>query len=164
MVLEALPAAATTLRPVINATGVVVHTNLGRAPLSAAAVTALSLAAGATDVELSLTSGQRGRRGRGALAALASAVPAAGGVHVVNNGAAALALVTRALAANRTIVVARGEMVEIGDGFRIPELVESMGATLREVGTTTLVRLCATETCSSMLQAAASRSAAASWL
>lgn len=139
--LGALPPAATTLRSVINASGVVVHTNLGRAPLSDAAVTALSIAAGATDVELSLESGLRDRRGRGALAAVAGAVPSAGGVHVVNNGAAALALVTRALAAGRTIVVARGEMVEIGDGFRIPELVESMGATLREVGTTNRVRL-----------------------
>ncbi len=140
-VLDGLPAAATTLRRVINASGVVVHTNLGRAPLSEAAVTALGIAAGATDVELCLDSGQRDRRGRGALAAVADAVPAAGGVHVVNNGAAALALVTRALAAGRTIVVARGEMVEIGDGFRIPELVESMSATLREVGTTNRVRL-----------------------
>lgn len=140
-VLDTLPAAATTLRRVINASGVVVHTNLGRAPLSEAAVTAVAIAAGATDVELSLETGRRDRRGRGATAAVAAAVPAAGGVHVVNNGAAALALVTRALAAGRTIVVARGEMVEIGDGFRIPELVESMGATLREVGTTNRVRL-----------------------
>jgi L-seryl-tRNA(Ser) seleniumtransferase len=137
----ALPSAATTLRPVLNATGVVVHTNLGRAPLSAAAVEAVVLAAGATDVEMSLDTGRRGRRGRGTVAALADAVPAAGGVHVVNNGAAALALVTVALAAGREVVVARGEMVEIGDGFRIPELVESLGATLVEVGTTNRVRL-----------------------
>jgi L-seryl-tRNA(Ser) seleniumtransferase len=75
------------------------------------------------------------------MAALAAAVPDAEAVHVVNNGAAALALVTCAKAAGRTVVVARGEMVEIGDGFRIPELVESVGATLREVGTTNRVRL-----------------------
>jgi L-seryl-tRNA(Ser) seleniumtransferase len=68
-------------------------------------------------------------------------VPQAGGVHVVNNGAAALALVTVALAAGRRIVVARGELVEIGDGFRIPDLLESLGARLREVGTTNRVRL-----------------------
>lgn len=136
----ALPAAATSLRPVINATGVLVHTNLGRAPLSAAAVRALAVAAGPTDVELDLATGRRGPRGRGALAALAAAVPDAGGVHVVNNGAAALALVTLALAAGRTVVVARGELVEIGDGFRIPELLESVGAELREVGTTNRVR------------------------
>lgn len=137
---DALPAAATSLRPVINATGVLVHTNLGRAPLSAAAVRALAVAAGPTDVELDLATGRRGPRGRGALSALVAAVPDAGGVHVVNNGAAALALVTLALAAGRTVVVARGELVEIGDGFRIPELLESVGAELREVGTTNRVR------------------------
>src|SRR5690606_23891039 len=98
------------------------------------------IAAGTTDVELSLTSGRRDRRGRGALTALADAVPAAGGVHVVNNGAAALGLVTLALAADREVIVARGEMVEIGDGFRIPELWESVGARLVEVGTTNRVR------------------------
>ena len=139
--LQALPDAASTLRQVVNATGVLVHTNLGRAPLSAAAVSAITTAAGATDVELSLDSGLRDRRGRGTIAALSAAVPEAGGVHVVNNGAAALALVTLALAAGRRILVARGEMVEIGDGFRIPELVESLGAVLREVGTTNRVRL-----------------------
>ena len=139
--LAALPLSASALRRVVNATGVVVHTNLGRAPLSDAAVEALGTAAGATDVELDLSTGRRGRRGRSVLAALASAVPAAGAVHVVNNGAAALALVTCGLARGRTVVVARGEMVEIGDGFRIPELLESMGARLREVGTTNRVHL-----------------------
>ena len=139
--LDILPFAASTLRPVVNATGVLVHTNLGRAPLSEAAVSALATAAGATDVELSLDTGRRERRGRGTLAALSAAVPQAGDVHVVNNGAAALSLVTLALAAGRRIVVARGELVEIGDGFRIPELLESLGARLREVGTTNRVRL-----------------------
>lgn len=138
---ELVPVSASTMRRVVNATGVVVHTNLGRAPLSDAAVEAITVAAGATDVELDLDTGRRGRRGRSTMAALAEAVPDAGGVHVVNNGAAALALVTCALARGRTVVVARGEMVEIGDGFRIPELVESAGATLREVGTTNRVRL-----------------------
>jgi L-seryl-tRNA(Ser) seleniumtransferase len=136
-----LPPVATALRRVVNATGVLVHTNLGRAPLSSAAVDALGVAAGATDVELDLGTGRRGRRGRSAMAALAAAVPDAGGVHVVNNGAAALALVTCALAMGRTVVVSRGELVEIGDGFRIPELLESVGARLREVGTTNRVRL-----------------------
>jgi len=139
--LSLVPDAATAMRPVVNATGVIVHTNLGRAPLSEAAVEAMTIAAGATDVELDLGSGRRGRRGRSAMAALAAAVPDAGAVHVVNNGAAALALVTCALAMGRNVVVARGEMVEIGDGFRIPELLESVGATLREVGTTNRVRL-----------------------
>ncbi|HJT03481.1 MAG TPA: L-seryl-tRNA(Sec) selenium transferase, partial [Pseudonocardiaceae bacterium] len=138
-VLAALPDTATTLRPVLNATGVLLHTNLGRAPLSAAALTALTVAAGTTDVELELLTGGRGRRGAGALAALAEAVPAAQAVHVVNNGAAALVLTATALAAGREIVLSRGEMVEIGDGFRIPELLVSTGARLREVGTTNRV-------------------------
>ncbi|GAB7037634.1 MULTISPECIES: L-seryl-tRNA(Sec) selenium transferase [Catenuloplanes] len=131
---DALPAAG--MRPVINATGVIVHTNLGRAPLSAAAVGAVVEAAGYTDVELDLADGRRARRGRTAMAALAAAVPGAGGVHVVNNGAAALVLAATALAAGREIVVSRGEMVEIGDGFRLPDLLVSTGARLREVGTT----------------------------
>ena len=139
--LATLPRSATALRPVLNATGVVVHTNLGRAPLSAAAVEALVIASGATDVELDLATGRRGRRGRSAMAALAAAVPGAEAVHVVNNGAAALALAACGLAQGRDVVVARGEMVEIGDGFRIPELLESMGVRLREVGTTNRVRL-----------------------
>ncbi|GLZ61019.1 L-seryl-tRNA(Sec) selenium transferase [Micromonospora sp. NBRC 107095] len=123
-------------RVVLNATGVVLHTNLGRAPLSSAAVAAVVAAAGHTDVELDLATGRRARRGRGALDALAAAVPDAGAVHVVNNGAAALVLAATALAAGREIVVSRGELVEIGDGFRLPDLLESTGARLREVGTT----------------------------
>ncbi|OBG62131.1 L-seryl-tRNA(Sec) selenium transferase [Mycobacterium sp. E3339] len=132
----ALPATASSLRPVINATGVVVHTNLGRAPLSRAAVDAVVAAAGTTDVELDLATGRRGRRGRAALAALSRAVPTAGGVHVVNNNAAALLLTALTLAPGKEIVLSRGELVEIGDGFRIPELLASAGSRLREVGTT----------------------------
>ncbi len=138
-VLAALPEVAASLRPVLNATGVLLHTNLGRAPLSAAAIDALVAAAGTTDVELDLATGARGRRGRGAMEALRAAVPTAGDVHVVNNGAAALVLAATALAAGREIVIARGEMVEIGDGFRLPDLLESTGARLREVGTTNRV-------------------------
>ena len=134
--LAALPATASSLRPVINATGVVVHTNLGRAPLSRAALDAVVASAGATDVEFDLATGHRARRGRGALAALARAVPTAGGVHVVNNNAAALLLTALTQAAGKEIVLSRGELVEIGDGFRIPELLASTGARLREVGTT----------------------------
>jgi len=133
---EALPATAAGLRPVINATGVLLHTNLGRAPLSSAAVDAVRAAAGCTDVELDLATGRRARRGRTALAALAEAVPDASAVHVVNNGAAALVLAATALAGGREIVVSRGELVEIGDGFRLPDLLASTGARLREVGTT----------------------------
>ncbi|HEY2174108.1 MAG TPA: L-seryl-tRNA(Sec) selenium transferase [Mycobacteriales bacterium] len=134
--LSALPPAAATLRPVLNATGVLLHTNLGRAPLSDAARDALLTASGSTDVELDLATGRRGRRGRGTIAALADAVPDAAGVHVVNNNAAALVLVATALAQGREIVISRGEMVEIGDGFRLPDLLASTGARLREVGTT----------------------------
>src|SRR5262245_18205041 len=134
--IAALPAYATSLRPVINATGVVIHTNLGRAPLSSAAREALVVASGSTDVEFGVATGQRARRGRGALAALAAAVPGAEAVHVVNNNAAALLLCGLALAAGREIIVSRGELVEIGDGFRIPDLLTSSGARLREVGTT----------------------------
>jgi L-seryl-tRNA(Ser) seleniumtransferase len=132
----ALPATAGGLRPVLNATGVVLHTNLGRAALSPAATEAITAAAGHTDVELDLGTGRRARRGRTALAALAAAVPDAEAVHVVNNGAAALVLAATALAAGREIVVSRGELIEIGDGFRLPDLLQSTGARLREVGTT----------------------------
>ncbi|MDL4819353.1 L-seryl-tRNA(Sec) selenium transferase [Actinomadura opuntiae] len=132
----ALPDTAAGLRPVINATGVLLHTNLGRAPLSDAAREAMLVASGATDVELDLATGARARRGRSALAALLEAVPAAEAAHVVNNGAAALVLAATALAGDREIIVSRGEMVEIGDGFRIPELLAATGARLREVGTT----------------------------
>ncbi|GEL18706.1 L-seryl-tRNA(Sec) selenium transferase [Pseudonocardia asaccharolytica] len=135
----ALPTTATGLHPVLNATGVLLHTNLGRAPLSAAARDALALAAGTCDVELDLDTGGRGRRGAAAIDALLSAVPAAGAAHLVNNGAAALALVAGTLAAGREIVIARGELVEIGDGFRIPDLLTATGARLREVGTTNRV-------------------------
>jgi L-seryl-tRNA(Ser) seleniumtransferase len=132
----ALPDTAGGLRPVLNATGVVLHTNLGRAALSRAARDAVAAASGHTDVELDLDTGRRARRGRSTLAALAAAVPDAGDVHVVNNGAAALVLAATALAAGRDIVVSRGELVEIGDGFRLPDLLVSTGARLREVGTT----------------------------
>ncbi|GAA5129171.1 L-seryl-tRNA(Sec) selenium transferase [Haloechinothrix salitolerans] len=134
--LDALPATASQCRPVLNATGVLVHTNLGRAPLSAAALDAIQAASGTTDVEFDLATGSRARRGRGTLAALADAVPNAEAVHVVNNNAAALLLCALALAPGKEIVISRGELIEIGDGFRIPDLLESTGAVLREVGTT----------------------------
>jgi L-seryl-tRNA(Ser) seleniumtransferase len=137
----ALPQRATSLRPVLNATGVVLHTNLGRAPLSPSALEAVRTAAGYVDVEYDVADGSRARRGRGALAALREAVPDAEDVLVVNNGAAALVLATTALAAGRDVVVSRGEMVEIGDGFRLPDLIASTGARLREVGTTNRTHL-----------------------
>ena len=133
-----LPARAAALTPVINATGVLVHTNLGRAPLSAAAVDAIVAAAGHCDVEFDLASGVRSRRGAGALDALARAVPDAEAVAVVNNNAAAMVLAATALTSSDVdeIVVSRGELIEIGDRFRLPDLLESTGARLREVGTT----------------------------
>jgi L-seryl-tRNA(Ser) seleniumtransferase len=132
----ALPETASGLRPVVNATGVLLHTNLGRAPLSAAARDALLAACGTTDVELDLATGSRAGRGRSVLAALVREVAPAEAALVVNNGAAALVLAATALAVGREIVISRGEMVEIGDGFRIPDLLVSTGARLREVGTT----------------------------
>src|SRR6516225_1117786 len=133
-----LPARAAGLTPVINATGVLVHTNLGRAPLSAAAADAIVAAAGNCDVEFDLASGTRARRGAGALDALARAVPAAEVVAVVNNNAAALVLAATALSRPDAdeIVISRGELIEIGDRFRLPDLLVSTGARLREVGTT----------------------------
>jgi L-seryl-tRNA(Ser) seleniumtransferase len=131
-----IPCRPVSLNAVVNATGVLLHTNLGRAPLSPAARDALLVAAGCTDVEFDLETGERARRGRGALAALRAAVPAAEGVHVVNNNAAALALAATSLAHGREIVLSRGEFVEIGDGFRLSDLLASTGARLREVGTT----------------------------
>jgi L-seryl-tRNA(Ser) seleniumtransferase len=131
-----LPVFATSLTPVLNATGVLLHTNLGRAPLSGAARESLAVAAGTTDLEYDLATGARGKRGAAMLAALARAVPDAQAVHVVNNNAAALVLAAIALAAGREIIVSRGELIEIGDGFRLPELLESTGARIREVGST----------------------------
>jgi len=131
-----LPDIVGGLSSVINATGVVLHTNLGRAPLSVAAVRAVAVAAGYVDVEFDLASGARAIRGRSALAALGAAVPNAEQVLVVNNGAAALLLAVTALAAGRTVVISRGEMVEIGDNFRLPDLMTTTGARLAEVGTT----------------------------
>lgn len=133
---SSLPVALTRLRQVINATGVVLHTNLGRAALSAGAVDALIRVAGYGTVEYDLDTGRRAARGRGTVAALLAAVPAAEAALVVNNGAAALVLATTALSTGREVIISRGEMVEIGDGFRLPELIASTGARLREVGTT----------------------------
>ncbi|WP_298443729.1 L-seryl-tRNA(Sec) selenium transferase [Gordonia sp. (in: high G+C Gram-positive bacteria)] len=127
--------------PVINATGVVVHTNLGRAPLPPAAIAALVDAAGYVDVEMDLDAGVRSKRGVGARAALLAACPAAEDALAVNNGAAALVLATTALAAGREVIVSRGELIEIGAGFRLPDLIASTGARLREVGTTNRTHL-----------------------
>ncbi len=132
-----LPVTAASLTPVVNATGVLVHTNLGRAPLSQAAKDALLTASGTCDVEFDLGSGTRAKqRGRGVIEALKRAVPNAQAAGVVNNNAAALVLAATALAAGKEILISRGELIEIGDRFRLPDLLISTGARLREVGTT----------------------------
>src|SRR5690606_24949580 len=129
----ALPAVSTT-RPVLNATGVVVHTNLGRAPLSDSAIAAVVRAAAYTDLEYDVHTGRRGQRGEGAVTALRDRLPEGTEAMVVNNGAAALLLAVTALAGQGDeVVVSRGELVEIGDGFRLPDLMASTGARLREV-------------------------------
>jgi L-seryl-tRNA(Ser) seleniumtransferase len=122
------------LRPVINATGVLLHTNLGRAPLG------ISRPPRAANLEIDLASGRRSGR-RTAVGALLARAAGAEAAIVVNNGAAAVLLVLATLAAGRAVVVSRGELVEIGGGFRIPEVLESSGARLVEVGTTNRTRL-----------------------
>ena len=123
-------------RPVINATGVIIHTNLGRAPLSRAAIDAMLQAAqGYTDLELNLTDGRRGSR-QAHLQPLLQQLTGAEAALVVNNNASAVLLGLSALAAGKEVIVSRGEAVEIGGGFRIPDVLRQSGATLVDVGTT----------------------------
>ncbi len=130
-----------TLRPVINATGVVIHTNLGRAPLSLAAQQAmLAVAQGYSNLEYNLEAGQRGSRYSHAERLLCELTGAEAAL-VVNNNAAAVTLVLRAVAAGREVIISRGELVEIGGGFRIPEILAQSGARLVEVGATNRTRL-----------------------
>jgi L-seryl-tRNA(Ser) seleniumtransferase len=130
-----------SLRRVINATGVVLHTNLGRAPLAAGAIDRIrEVAAGYASLEYDLDAGSRGRRdvhAEGLLCRLSGAESAV----VVNNNAAATMIILAALAAGREVVVSRGELVEIGGGFRVPDVMAQSGALLREVGTTNKTRL-----------------------
>ncbi len=128
-------------RRVLNATGVVLHTNLGRAPLARGALDELlAAAAGYSDLELDLETGRRGSRTTriGELLRLLSGAEAA---HVVNNTAAALFLAVDTLAAGREVIVSRGELVEIGGSFRVPEIMAASRARLREVGTTNRTHL-----------------------
>jgi len=130
-----------SLQPVINATGVILHTNLGRAPLSAGVVATIKNAATQySNLEYSLASGARGRRDDHTSELLARLTGAEDAI-VVNNCAAAVLLVLAALARGGEVIVSRGELIEIGDGFRIPEIMAQSGAVLREVGTTNRTRL-----------------------
>jgi L-seryl-tRNA(Ser) seleniumtransferase len=131
---------ARRMRAVMNATGVVLHTNLGRAPLSAAALAAVTGAAGYCTVEYDLVAGGRGRRGAAAEALLREATGAPAAL-VVNNAAAALLLALGGLARDREVVVSRGELIEIGGEFRLPTIMEAAGARLTEVGTTNRTHL-----------------------
>jgi L-seryl-tRNA(Ser) seleniumtransferase len=129
-----------SLQRVINATGVIVHTNLGRAPLSENARFALLNAGGYSNVEYDLESGSRGSRGK-YVEDLICELTSAEAAIVVNNCAAAAFLVLTAFAAGGEVVISRGEMVEIGGDFRVPDVLVRSGATLREVGTTNRTRL-----------------------
>jgi L-seryl-tRNA(Ser) seleniumtransferase len=129
-----------SLQPVINATGVIIHTNLGRAPLSAAAIDrVVEVARGYSTLEYDVDRGARGRRDVHAESLLCRLTGAEAAV-VVNNNAAATMLVLAALAAGREVIVSRGELVEIGGGFRVPDIMAQSGAILREVGTTNKTR------------------------
>jgi len=128
------------LRKVINATGVIVHTNLGRAPISDAAVEAMARAAAYCDVEYDLETGKRGRRGERA-ESLAAELTGAEDAIIVNNCAAAAVLVLTSLCEGGEAVISRGELVEIGGDFRVPDVMKRSGATLVEVGTTNRTKL-----------------------
>ncbi|MDP9356137.1 MAG: L-seryl-tRNA(Sec) selenium transferase, partial [Chloroflexota bacterium] len=124
------------LLPVINATGVIIHTNLGRAPVSAETAAAMASAAmGSVALEIDAETNQRGGRMR-EVSDLMRVLTGAEATLVVNNNAAAILLVLSAVAAGRSVILSRGEAVEIGGGFRIPDVLRQSGATLVEVGTT----------------------------
>ena len=132
---------AQPLRTVINATGVIVHTNLGRSPLAPEAVAAVTDSAGGyADLELDLATGQRGSR-QSHLSPLIARLTGAEAGMAVNNAAGALVLTLAALARGREVIVSRGQMIEIGDGFRLPTIMEQAGARLVEVGATNRTRL-----------------------
>ena len=146
-VIEALAEAALaagargSLRPVINATGVVLHTNLGRAPLAGAALERVaSIARGYSNLEYDVAAGGRGSRTVHAESLLTSLTGAEAAI-VVNNNAAATLLILTGLAAGRDVIISRGELVEIGGGFRVPDVMRQSGASLREVGTTNRTRV-----------------------
>ncbi|MFO0910185.1 MAG: L-seryl-tRNA(Sec) selenium transferase [Isosphaeraceae bacterium] len=129
------------LRPVLNATGILLHTGLGRAPLAPEAIEAIrAVASGYCNLEIELATGQRGRR-TSSVASLLRDLTGAEAATVVNNNAGATVIALRALAFGREVIVARGQLIEIGGSFRLPEIFEVSGASLREVGTTNRTRL-----------------------
>lgn len=128
------------IRRVINATGVVLHTNLGRAPLPRAAIEAIMAASGACNLELDLETGQRGSRQSGISPLIATLLGAQAGT-AVNNCAAATVITLRALCRGKEVIVSRGQLVEIGGSFRLPEIFEVSGARLREVGCTNITKV-----------------------
>ena len=131
---------APSLQSVINATGVIVHTNLGRAPLANSAIERIvTVAAGYCNLEYNLADGDRGHRTIHA-SELLTRLTGAEAAAVVNNNAAALLLILTAIASGREVIISRGELVEIGGGFRIPDVMRQSGALLREVGTTNRTR------------------------
>jgi L-seryl-tRNA(Ser) seleniumtransferase len=132
--------ASQRMRKVINGTGIVIHTNLGRAPLAAAAIEAMCDAAECTNVELDLESGERGRRGA-RVEALCQEITGAEAALVVNNCAAATLLTLQSLAAGRRVLISRGQLIEIGGSFRLPDVFRQAGVVLHEVGTTNRTRL-----------------------
>jgi L-seryl-tRNA(Ser) seleniumtransferase len=134
-VARALDIIAPSIRPVINATGVIIHTNLGRAPLSQSALEAMRQVAAYSNLEYDLVAGERGSRYTHAVDLL-HRVTGCEDALVVNNNAAALVLVLSALASGREAILSRGQLVEIGGGFRIPEIMRAGGVRLVEVGTT----------------------------
>jgi L-seryl-tRNA(Ser) seleniumtransferase len=132
---------APSLQSAVNATGVILHTNLGRAPLSAEAVAAIAKTAGGySNLEYDLASGERGKRDVHTAKLLAELTGAENSI-VVNNNAAAVFLVLNTLAKGSEVLVSRGELIEIGDGFRIPDIMSESGAVLREVGATNRTRI-----------------------
>ena len=128
------------LNPVINATGVVIHTNLGRSVLSDAAVQAIASNSGYCTLEYDVHTGSRGKRGAGA-ESLICELTGAEAAMIVNNCAAAAFLVLRVIAKGKDVIISRGELVEIGGDFRVPDVLVESGATLREVGTTNRTKL-----------------------
>ena len=137
---RASQAASQRLRTVINGTGIVIHTNLGRAPLAPAAIEAMVAAAECANLEVDLDTGQRGRRGV-AVESLCQEVTGAEAALIVNSCAAATLLALQTLAAGRGVVISRGQLIEIGGSFRLPDVFRQAGVALQEVGTTNRTRV-----------------------